>query len=79
MVFNGLTEVVIVASFTLGCGGNIIAANGNITSPNYPNNYPTSTECVWVLRVPVGRISVIFTDFVVEDHSSCRYDFVEIR
>ena len=63
----------------IGCGGNLIGASGNITSPNYPNNYATSSECVWVLTVPSGRISILFTDFFIEDHSNCVYDFVEIR
>eukprot|EP00795_Rhopilema_esculentum_P014104 gene14104-5092_t len=66
-------------SYLAGCGGNLIAEAGNITTPNYPGNYPTRVECVWVLTVPSGSISIIFTDFLIEDHSSCNYDFVEIR
>jgi len=66
-------------SYLAGCGGNLIGASGNITSPNYPSNYPTLSDCVWILTVPSGRISILFTDFLVEDHSNCAYDFVEIR
>ena len=65
--------------FFSGCGGTILGASGNITSPNYPNNYPSRVECLWVVTVPTGSISIIFNDFLVEDHSRCNYDFVEIR
>ena len=27
---------------------------GNITSPNYPSNYPTNTECSWHIKVDFG-------------------------
>ena len=53
---------------------------GIITSPNYPRNYPHNTECIWLLRGTPGRqITFTFTNFDIESHSSCRYDFVEIR
>eukprot|EP00794_Sanderia_malayensis_P003246 gene3246-3727_t len=66
-------------SFLPGCGGRLLSSSGNITSPNYPSNYPSRVECTWVLTVPTGMISIIFSQFLIEDHSMCNYDFVEIR
>lgn len=33
------------------CGGTFLDANGNITSPNYPNNYPRNQNCVYIIKV----------------------------
>ena len=64
-----------------GCGGTLNAdIPGVIFSPNYPNPYPHSTRCVWVLRGTPGRkVTLTFTNFDVEAHSSCSYDYVELR
>ena len=49
------------------CGGFIQAELGVITSPNYPLNYPSNTECVYDVVTMVGStITVtIDTDFQV--------------
>ncbi|XP_067863040.1 CUB and sushi domain-containing protein 2 [Heptranchias perlo] len=36
------------------CGGNITTYNGTIYSPGYPNEYPNSQDCMWLVTVPVG-------------------------
>ena len=42
----------------------MIADYGKITSPNYPNDYPPSVDCVWIIEVPQGsRISLKFEAF----------------
>ena len=37
------------------CGSNLlglkIGDSGNISSPNYPENYPPNAECTWWLKV----------------------------
>nr|XP_018673033.1 cubilin isoform X1 [Ciona intestinalis] len=54
---------------------------GYITSPNYPGNYPHKADCRY--RINAGStsrtITLRFTAFNLESHSSCRYDFVEVR
>ena len=31
------------------CGGWLYSTEGNITSPNYPQQYPNNMDCVWVI------------------------------
>ncbi|ODM98815.1 Cubilin [Orchesella cincta] len=69
------------ATYTL-CGGNYFTEYGVVKSPRYPNTYPNSKSCVWVITAPRGRqIELNVTDFDLEDAttSGCRYDYLEIR
>ena len=67
----------------LACSGvpqDLTASNGTVTSPNYPNNYKSNSNCAWRIAVPDGfHISLTFKDFVLESHSRCNYDSVELR
>ena len=52
--------------------------SGIITSPNYPNNYPHSFDESHTIEVEEGeQIHLEFTDFVLESHPKCRFDYVE--
>ncbi|XP_031624566.1 cubilin homolog [Contarinia nasturtii] len=60
------------------CGGLFAITHGNISSVNYPNNYPGNTNCQWLLRTePSHTLSFKFLDFDLEDHE-CMADFVSI-
>ena len=49
------------------CGGTLIALNGSITSPSYPDNYPKNKRCLWKIIGPKGqRISLKFEKFHLE-------------
>lgn len=68
--------------FCAACGG-FIELNDNdppgyITSPNYPENYPQNTDCIWVVTVPNGEsVRIDFEDeFYIEPSS--RYDSVSL-
>nr|XP_043886771.1 CUB and sushi domain-containing protein 1-like [Solea senegalensis] len=37
------------------CGYNVTAENGTIYSPQYPNEYPNSQDCTWLITVPHGH------------------------
>uniref|UniRef100_A0AAX7TAH2 CUB and Sushi multiple domains 1 n=1 Tax=Astatotilapia calliptera TaxID=8154 RepID=A0AAX7TAH2_ASTCA len=37
------------------CGYNVTAENGTIYSPQYPNEYPNSQDCSWLITVPHGH------------------------
>ncbi|XP_076357953.1 uncharacterized protein LOC143250810 isoform X2 [Tachypleus tridentatus] len=51
-----------------------------ISSPGYPENYPDLTECYYEIRAPnLKKINLEFTDFLLEDHESCYYDYLEIQ
>ncbi|XP_036402136.1 CUB and sushi domain-containing protein 1-like [Megalops cyprinoides] len=44
------------------CGYNVSAQNGTIYSPEYPNEYPNSQDCTWLITVPHGHgIYINFT------------------
>ena len=63
------------------CGGNITGTYGDITSPNYPDNYPNGRTCVWIFRLPTNhQILLNVTDFNMRGWGSCQnYDYLEIR
>ena len=62
------------------CGGNYFTTTGVITSPDWPGNYPHNTDCSWVIHAPPGQqIRLNITVFDLERHSSCSYDYLEIR
>uniref|UniRef100_A0A4W3K7X0 Cubilin n=1 Tax=Callorhinchus milii TaxID=7868 RepID=A0A4W3K7X0_CALMI len=62
-----------------GCGGELTASTGTITSPNYPNLYPHSRRCVWKITVQEGRrVTLSITDLHLEAHENCDLDFVAI-
>ena len=47
-----------------GCGGKFFGSEGVISSPNYPDNYVTSTTCVYVITVGLNfRVQLTFEDF----------------
>ncbi|XP_075232242.1 cubilin [Lycorma delicatula] len=62
------------------CGGTYLTNAGIITSPNYPNNYPSHKECVWFIKVAAHhQIQLHIESFKLEPHSQCKFDFLEIR
>ncbi len=45
-----------------GCGGTLYDARGVVTSPGFPNNHSSASDCTWTLKVPQGqRIEMKFT------------------
>ncbi|XP_054258423.1 tolloid-like protein 2 [Macrosteles quadrilineatus] len=65
------------------CGGVIDASNGTITSPSFPELYPTNKICVWeIIAPPQYRITLNFTHFDLEGNNvsqECEYDSVEVH
>uniref|UniRef100_A0A6I8P5P4 Metalloendopeptidase n=1 Tax=Ornithorhynchus anatinus TaxID=9258 RepID=A0A6I8P5P4_ORNAN len=67
------------------CGGEINKDAGQIQSPNYPDDYRPSKECVWTITVSEGfHVGLSFQAFepsssLVERHDSCTYDYLEVR
>ena len=60
-----------------GCGTQLYATHAaqNFTSPNYPENYPSSTTCEWVITVSEGhRIQLSFPFIDLEEHGACVWD-----
>nr|KAF6478072.1 mannan binding lectin serine peptidase 1 [Molossus molossus] len=66
------------------CSDNLFTQRtGMITSPDFPNPYPKSSECFYVIRLEEGfMISLQFEDiFDIEDHPEvpCPYDYIKIK
>ncbi|KAI1887746.1 hypothetical protein AGOR_G00193530 [Albula goreensis] len=62
------------------CGGEINKDAGQIQSPNYPDDYRPSKECVWKITVSEDyNVGLSFQAFEIERHDSCAYDYLEVR
>uniref|UniRef100_A0A1I7XDD0 Tolloid-like protein 2 n=1 Tax=Heterorhabditis bacteriophora TaxID=37862 RepID=A0A1I7XDD0_HETBA len=62
-----------------GCFFEVNSPSGDITSPNYPNEYPKGQNCTWhFVTTPGHRLMLTFSSFQVEEHSQCKYDFVSV-
>ena len=61
------------------CGGHL-KNSGRIQSPNYPDNYTSRKDCVWILEVEDGKQATLsFDNFETERDETCNYDYLEIR
>uniref|UniRef100_A0A8C4NT37 Metalloendopeptidase n=1 Tax=Dicentrarchus labrax TaxID=13489 RepID=A0A8C4NT37_DICLA len=62
------------------CGGEVKKDNGQIQSPNYPDDYRPNKVCVWKITVAQGyHVGLTFQSFEIERHDSCAYDYLEVR
>ena len=63
-----------------GCGGKLSKPSGTFSTPNYPQNYPSGIECIWSIEVEFGsKIELNITDFQLEAHDSCEFDFLAVH
>lgn len=66
--------------FFVGCGGDLTANFGSLTSPGFPSRYRNNLVCIWQIKVhPSRELSLKFDQFSVEDDSRCQYDFLLIK
>uniref|UniRef100_A0A672SDS5 CUB and sushi domain-containing protein 3-like n=1 Tax=Sinocyclocheilus grahami TaxID=75366 RepID=A0A672SDS5_SINGR len=58
------------------CGMNLFGPSGTFTSPNFPIQYESNSQCVWIITAkPGSRIHLAFNDFDLEPP----YDFLTVR
>ncbi|KAK0168286.1 hypothetical protein PV327_002110 [Microctonus hyperodae] len=69
------------ANYEAVCGGDVeLDGIGHLESPNYPEEYQSSKECIWRLTVPQDyQVALKFQSFEIENDDSCVYDYVEVR
>ncbi|XP_029108779.1 bone morphogenetic protein 1-like [Scleropages formosus] len=68
------------ASYEAICGGDMSRDSGQIQSPNYPDDYRPSKNCIWKVTVTQGfHVGLTFQSFEIERHDSCGYDYLEVR
>ncbi|XP_026152689.1 bone morphogenetic protein 1-like [Mastacembelus armatus] len=62
-----------------GCDNVINSVSGIISSPNWPDKYPSKKACTWSLSMTPGhRIKLVFNEIDMEAHLECAYDHLEI-
>lgn len=60
---------------------NYTSSDGVLTSPNWPSNYEDFTHCIYMLSVGSdsgSKIILNITEYDIEGHSSCTYDYLEV-
>ena len=68
------------AQYEAVCGGELDMEQGQLESPNFPEDYQPNKECVWRITVPEGyQVALKFQSFEIENHDNCVYDYIEIR
>ena len=56
-----------------------IFISGVVMSPNFPNIYPNNFDRTDIIYVaPEKKIEIVFTNFTVQFHPSCRHDQLSI-
>ena len=64
------------------CGGNYSNANGDLTSPLYPDSYPEAADCVYLISQPNGmyiNISFLSMDIDCQGLTTLTSDYIEMR
>ncbi|XP_074155053.1 neuropilin-2 isoform X2 [Sminthopsis crassicaudata] len=72
----------VIGEAGLPCGGRLNSKDaGYITSPGYPQDYPSHQNCEWIVYAPEPNQKIVLNfnpHFEIEKHD-CKYDFIEIR
>ena len=51
----------------IDCGDKKMTTQGTITSPNYPNKFPTNVTCWWVIKSPKSKhVKISITDMAMQ-------------
>ena len=76
------------------CGGHLADTHGYITTPNFPDAFPTPLSCKWVFYAPLGKKVVLYftqyylkelfnvveyDQYVDESNNTGRYEFDNYR
>ncbi|XP_055632024.1 cubilin homolog [Toxorhynchites rutilus septentrionalis] len=73
--------------YNILCKRNITGFEGVIESPNFPNKYPSTIDCLWTISVPPGnKIDIEFSHFELENNllyennksHVCHFDYIDI-
>lgn len=69
-----------VIFFLTVCGGKFYAPTGIIRSPDYPDEYQSDKDCIFIIHAPNGKqIDLHVKSFRLEENIACLFDFLEIR
>merc|ERR1719206_690724 len=77
---EGFTASYVIVNSSTACGGNYLTTSGVLRSPGYPSPYGHNRDCEWTITVDQGnQILLNVTEFELEHHSNCNFDYLEIR
>jgi hypothetical protein len=61
------------------CTHHLRRPSGELSTPNFPENYPNKKECAWFITTTPGqRVRVQFIEFELEVHQECAYDSLQL-
>ncbi|XP_048584552.1 SCO-spondin isoform X3 [Nematostella vectensis] len=61
------------------CRVQLNETSGTISTPNYPQFYPTSQDCLWSIQVnSLLEITLNITTLDTEHNDNCTFDYVEV-
>ena len=47
--------------------------SGQLSSPNYPQNYPSNANCSWLINPSTSSlINISFIDVIIENDQQCK-------
>lgn len=75
-----------VLKYSISCGGTFTENTGIIRSPLYPDNYPPSKDCIYIISLPPGKSVVLNFEMMdieegasYENITSCLFDHLDVR
>ena len=73
-----VTKILFIFTAFAVCGGNYAGTlNGNLSTPNYPQNYPDSSNCIWIIHCPSNYyVSVSLPKINIEEDKTCAFDYL---
>ncbi|XP_022082803.1 cubilin-like [Acanthaster planci] len=78
--FKADYELVAKPSHLKACDESFFTPNGTLSSPLYPKQYPSNKDCrTTITAQPDYVIQIYFSDFELEFHENCDYDYVLLR
>ncbi|XP_028390639.1 matrilin-2-like [Dendronephthya gigantea] len=79
MSFNACNASTTPHLNTASCGNIYLYTPGILTSPFYPNDYLSNTNCTWIISSTNGTYVLLqFSFFSLEGGSSCPYDYLDV-
>ena len=78
MQLSGILNIFSLFTAFAVCGGNYAGAqSGNLSTPNYPLNYPDSSNCVWIIHCPYYHyVTVSLPKVSIEFDKTCAFDYL---
>lgn len=75
LIFCGTSETT-----RQGCKFTLTQNRGTFQTPNFPEKYPNGVQCIWNIKVQVGRFVLLsFDTFVLESFNGKCIDMVEVK